>query len=57
MYDDYNPSPAGAGTVLESLTANRRLITVINEDLMGNHQTELADQMYTDGHLLYCTAW
>jgi beta-1,4-N-acetylglucosaminyltransferase len=48
-------SHAGSGTVLETLGAGRRLITVINESLMDNHQTELAYQMCKDRHLLYCT--
>ena len=27
---------------------------VINDDLMGNHQLELAHQLSNDGHLYYC---
>ncbi|XP_071788510.1 UDP-N-acetylglucosamine transferase subunit ALG13-like [Asterias amurensis] len=48
-------SHAGAGNVLESLGAGKRLLVVINELLMGNHQFELAYQLYQDGHLLYAT--
>ncbi|XP_076309611.1 alg13 UDP-N-acetylglucosaminyltransferase subunit isoform X2 [Tachypleus tridentatus] len=47
-------SHAGAGSVLETLRARKPLIVVINETLMGNHQMELAYQLFQDGHLYYC---
>ena len=46
-------SHAGAGSVLESLDANKKLIVVVNEGLMDNHQLELAEQMFEEGYLLY----
>ncbi|GIX74176.1 protein adenylyltransferase Fic [Caerostris extrusa] len=46
---------AGAGTILESLIENKPLIAVLNENLMDNHQTELAQQMAIDGYLAYCS--
>ncbi|XP_059057338.1 UDP-N-acetylglucosamine transferase subunit ALG13 homolog [Achroia grisella] len=48
-------SHAGAGSCLEALEANKPLLVVINEDLMDNHQLELAEQLQIDGHLYYCT--
>lgn len=54
-HSDFIISHAGAGSVLEVLDANKPLLVVINEDLMNNHQLELAEQMQVDGHLYYCT--
>lgn len=47
-------SHAGAGSCTEILSANKPLIVVVNDDLMDNHQTELAHQLSVDGYLLYC---
>lgn len=47
-------SHAGAGSCTEVLAEAKPLIVVVNENLMDNHQTELAQQLCTDGHLLYC---
>lgn len=48
-------SHAGAGSCLETLGAGKKLLVVINDDLMGNHQLELARQLNKDGHLYYTT--
>lgn len=48
-------SHAGAGSCIEVLTSKKPLIVVVNEKLMNNHQTELAQQLFIDGHLLYCS--
>ena len=48
-------SHAGAGSVMETLEANKKLIVVINETLMNNHQLELAEKMFEEGFLLYTT--
>jgi len=44
-------SHAGAGTVMEALKGQKRLVVVINTALMDNHQTELATAMAKRGHL------
>ena len=46
-------SHAGSGSVLESLEASKKLIVVVNDALMDNHQLELAQKMYDEGFLLY----
>ncbi|XP_034174011.2 alg13 UDP-N-acetylglucosaminyltransferase subunit [Osmia lignaria lignaria] len=48
-------SHAGAGSILDALENRKNLIVVANENLMGNHQLELAEQLYQDKHLYYCT--
>lgn len=45
----------GAGTILDSLRAKKRLVVVVNEKLMGNHQHEIADAMAEKNYLLKAT--
>ncbi len=47
-------SHAGAGTCLEAQAARRPHVVVVNEELMGNHQAELAERLSRGGHLLHC---
>ncbi|XP_066923278.1 UDP-N-acetylglucosamine transferase subunit ALG13-like [Clytia hemisphaerica] len=48
-------SHAGAGSILETLSLWKPLIVVVNEELMDNHQFELASKMADEGYLFYCT--
>ncbi|XP_044740506.1 UDP-N-acetylglucosamine transferase subunit ALG13 homolog [Chrysoperla carnea] len=48
-------SHAGAGTCLEVLQAGKTFLAVINEELMDNHQLELAEEFHKLGYLHYCT--
>lgn len=48
-------SHAGAGTCLEVLQNEKPLVVVINEDLMDNHQIELAVELQEHNYLYYCT--
>ncbi|OQV18125.1 putative UDP-N-acetylglucosamine transferase subunit ALG13-like protein [Hypsibius exemplaris] len=55
MAADLVISHAGAGSVLETLALNKRLLVVVNETLMGNHQTELAENFAGEGFLFWTT--
>ena len=45
-------SHGGAGTIMEVLRARKPLVVVVNDALMGNHQTELAEALQQRGHLV-----
>lgn len=43
----------GSGSIFESLKLQKPLIVVVNEDLMDNHQAELAEELAERKHLFY----
>ncbi|KAI9142356.1 glycosyl transferase [Paraphysoderma sedebokerense] len=45
-------SHAGSGSILECLRSNKKLVVVINEELMDNHQFELASELERMGYLV-----
>lgn len=45
-------SHAGSGSIFETLRLGKSLIVVVNEDLMDNHQSELAEELAARKHLL-----
>ncbi|KAJ3054084.1 N-acetylglucosaminyldiphosphodolichol N-acetylglucosaminyltransferase catalytic subunit alg13 [Rhizophlyctis rosea] len=48
-------SHAGSGSIFESLEARKRLLVVVNTELMDNHQVELAEALAEEGVLAWCT--
>ena len=42
----------GSGSILESLRLHKPLIVVVNENLMDNHQVELAIELQNKGFLV-----
>ena len=47
-------SHGGAGIILESLKNKRKVIVCVNDELMDNHQIELASSLHENGYLYYC---
>ncbi|KAJ3189380.1 N-acetylglucosaminyldiphosphodolichol N-acetylglucosaminyltransferase catalytic subunit alg13 [Gaertneriomyces sp. JEL0708] len=45
-------SHAGTGSILEALYARKKLIVVVNQTLMDNHQVELADVLDQQNHVV-----
>ncbi|GFO05953.1 UDP-n-acetylglucosamine transferase subunit alg13 homolog [Plakobranchus ocellatus] len=45
---------AGAGSILDALGCNKKVLVVVNEELMGNHQTEVAEKLAKEHYLHFC---
>jgi beta-1,4-N-acetylglucosaminyltransferase len=48
-------SHAGAGSILEGMRLRKRMLVVVNDALMHNHQQELAQELHERKHLLATT--
>ena len=48
-------SHAGAGSIMEGLGLQKKMIVVINDSLMDNHQTEVADALEKENYLYSTT--
>lgn len=48
-------SHAGTGSILDTLRLEKRLIVMVNDKLMDNHQMEIAQELYNSQHLLKCS--
>ncbi|KAJ4766589.1 UDP-N-acetylglucosamine transferase subunit ALG13 [Rhynchospora pubera] len=46
-------SHAGSGSIFETLRLGKPLVVVVNEDLMDNHQAELAEELADRKHLFF----
>ncbi|CAO3584942.1 unnamed protein product [Absidia cylindrospora] len=46
-------SHSGSGTILQALRLHKRLVVIVNESLLDNHQTELAQIMATKNYVVY----
>ncbi|CDR43113.1 CYFA0S11e00364g1_1 [Cyberlindnera fabianii] len=45
-------SHAGTGSILDTLRLKKKLVVVINDQLMDNHQEEVANSMMAGSHLI-----
>jgi beta-1,4-N-acetylglucosaminyltransferase len=50
---DYIVSHGGAGNVLEALKYKKNIFVVVNDQLMDNHQVELAESLAKDNYVFY----
>jgi beta-1,4-N-acetylglucosaminyltransferase len=44
---------SGAGTILQALRLHKKMIVIVNESLLDNHQAELAQAMAMKKYVLY----
>ncbi|KAI8334363.1 glycosyltransferase family 1 protein [Chlamydoabsidia padenii] len=50
---DWTISHSGAGTILQALRLGKKLIVIVNESLLDNHQAELAQAMAMKKYVIY----
>lgn len=50
---EYIISHAGAGIILEGLTNKKKVFVCVNDTLMDNHQTELAESLEKENFIFY----
>ncbi|PVU85804.1 hypothetical protein BB559_006821 [Furculomyces boomerangus] len=48
-------SHAGSGSIMNCLRRNKKLIVVVNDSLMDNHQSELAEELSRNNYLISST--
>ena len=48
-------SHAGSGSILEALSLKKKLVVVVNQELLHNHQLELAQELGDKNYLFYTT--
>ena len=48
-------SHAGAGSIMEGMRLSKRMLVVVNDALMHNHQQELAQELHSRQHLIATT--
>ncbi len=46
-------SHAGSGTILDGITKKKKMICVVNDKLMDNHQCEIAEKLAELNYIIY----
>ncbi|CAB4253077.1 similar to Saccharomyces cerevisiae YGL047W ALG13 Catalytic component of UDP-GlcNAc transferase, required for the second step of dolichyl- linked oligosaccharide synthesis [Maudiozyma barnettii] len=56
IHGDLVISHGGTGSILDSLRLRKPLIVCVNDNLMDNHQQQIADKFENSGYIVSCTA-